>query len=240
MSGRLEGLRVRESETHAPKAADAHRPSRERYRDFVEEYKSRRLNEATEARSVGPAKVEGEGGSRRRYLREYLRWLKPHWLGVGPLFLLALVAAGLQMVEPLFMRYIIDDVLLDADLDAVSRFTRLNLVGATFLAVIVVSNVISVLRNYQQRLLNAHVMLTLRKALFERLVRLPLASLSAMKTGGILSRLTGDINTTTGLLQMAIVSPAISVVRLLIAVSILLALNWRLAARREARMGSTR
>ena len=50
-----------------------------------------------------------------------------------------------------------------------------------------------------------------------------------MKTGGILSRLTGDIDTTTGLLQMAIVSPAISVIRLAIAVGILITLNWRLA-----------
>jgi ATP-binding cassette subfamily B protein/subfamily B ATP-binding cassette protein MsbA len=50
-----------------------------------------------------------------------------------------------------------------------------------------------------------------------------------MKTGGILSRLTGDVDTTGGLLQMALVSPAISVVRLLIAVVVLLTLNWRLA-----------
>jgi ATP-binding cassette subfamily B protein/subfamily B ATP-binding cassette protein MsbA len=50
-----------------------------------------------------------------------------------------------------------------------------------------------------------------------------------MKTGGILSRITGDVDTTTGLLQMAIMSPAISVVRLLIAMVVLLALNWRLA-----------
>src|SRR3989442_11075334 len=50
-----------------------------------------------------------------------------------------------------------------------------------------------------------------------------------MKTGGILSRLTGDVETTTGLLQMAIVSPAISALRLVIAVGVLLALNWRLA-----------
>ena len=39
-----------------------------------------------------------------------------------------------------------------------------------------------------------------------------------MKTGGILSRLTGDIDTTAGLLQMAIVSPAVSVVPLTVAV----------------------
>jgi ATP-binding cassette subfamily B protein/subfamily B ATP-binding cassette protein MsbA len=50
-----------------------------------------------------------------------------------------------------------------------------------------------------------------------------------MKTGGILSRLTGDIDTTTGLLQMAVISPSVSVVRLAIALVVLMTLNWRLA-----------
>jgi ATP-binding cassette subfamily B protein/subfamily B ATP-binding cassette protein MsbA len=50
-----------------------------------------------------------------------------------------------------------------------------------------------------------------------------------MKTGGILSRLTGDVDTTTGLMQMAVVSPSISAIRLVIAVGVLLTLNWRLA-----------
>ncbi|MGH7956021.1 MAG: ABC transporter ATP-binding protein, partial [Opitutaceae bacterium] len=60
-------------------------------------------------------------------------------------------------------------------------------------------------------------------------LHLPLSRVWDMKTGGILSRLTGDIDTTTGLLQMALVSPAISILRLLIAMGILFALNWRLA-----------
>jgi ATP-binding cassette subfamily B protein/subfamily B ATP-binding cassette protein MsbA len=50
-----------------------------------------------------------------------------------------------------------------------------------------------------------------------------------MKTGGILSRLTGDVETTTGLLQMAGHSPSISVIRLVVAIVILMTLNWRLA-----------
>src|SRR2546430_10455922 len=50
-----------------------------------------------------------------------------------------------------------------------------------------------------------------------------------MKTGGILSRLAGDVETTTGLLQLAIVSPAISAIRLVIAIVILVVLNWQLA-----------
>src|SRR5207249_7907543 len=84
-------------------------------------------------------------------------------------------------------------------------------------------------RDYRQRLLNTQVMLALRRALFDRLLHLPLPKLWDMKTGGILSRLTGDVDTTTGLMQMAIVSPAISLIRLLIAVVVLLAMNWRLA-----------
>src|SRR4029079_5801022 len=38
-----------------------------------------------------------------------------------------------------------------------------------------------------------------------------------------------DVDTTTGLLQMAVISPAISLIRLIIAVAVLLSLNWRLA-----------
>jgi ATP-binding cassette subfamily B protein/subfamily B ATP-binding cassette protein MsbA len=142
---------------------------------------------------------------------------------------LALVAAGLQMIEPLFMRFIIDRVLLNTGLDRAARLSRLQLAGAAFLTAILLSSLVGVLKDYRQRLLNVRVMLSLRRSLFDRLLHLPMPRLWDMKTGGILSRLTGDIDTTTGLLQMAIVSPAISVARLVIAVVVLLTLNWRLA-----------
>jgi ATP-binding cassette subfamily B protein/subfamily B ATP-binding cassette protein MsbA len=103
------------------------------------------------------------------------------------------------------------------------------MVGLVFLAVIILSHVGGGFKDYRQRLLNVRVMLALRRSLYERLLHLPLPRLWEMKTGGILSRLTGDVETTTGLLQMAIVSPAISVIRLVIAIGILLALNWQLA-----------
>jgi ATP-binding cassette subfamily B protein/subfamily B ATP-binding cassette protein MsbA len=72
-------------------------------------------------------------------------------------------------------------------------------------------------------------MLSLRRTLFDRFLHLPLPKLWDMKTGGILSRLTGDIDTTTGLMQMAVVSPTISVIKLVVAIGIVLSLNWRLA-----------
>lgn len=145
------------------------------------------------------------------------------------LFVLALAAAGLQMAEPLFMRFIVDRVLLAVGLDAASRLARLHAAGALFLALIVASNILGALKDYRQRLLNTKVMLALRRALFEKLLHLPLPRLWDMKTGGILSRISGDVDTTTGLLQLAIVSPAVSLIRLAAAVVILMTLNWRLA-----------
>jgi ATP-binding cassette subfamily B protein/subfamily B ATP-binding cassette protein MsbA len=133
------------------------------------------------------------------------------------------------MVEPLFMRYIVDRVLLTPGLDSAARFRRLNLAGILFVGLIIASNLVGAVKDYRQRLLNTQVMLALRQAMFQRLLHIPLPALWEMKTGGILSRLTGDVDTTTGLLQLAIMSPTVSVIRLAIAVVVLMSLNWRLA-----------
>jgi ATP-binding cassette subfamily B protein/subfamily B ATP-binding cassette protein MsbA len=213
-------------------AAGTQGSSRRRYRQFVEDYRARRLDELNDAgKHDGPAAGTGGllAGRRRDYLREYLRWLRPHRLAVGGVFLLALSVAGIEMVEPLFMRHIIDRVLLNEELDAAARLAQLHRTGALFLAVILAAGLLGVVKDYRQRLLNTRVMLTLRRALFERLLHLPLPRLWDMKTGGILSRITGDVDTTTGLLQMAVISPSLSVIRLVIAVAILMSLNWRLA-----------
>jgi ATP-binding cassette subfamily B protein/subfamily B ATP-binding cassette protein MsbA len=206
--------------------------SRQRYRRFVEDYRHRRLDELTDkARGLRPS-AEGDGqhrGKRRELLREYLRWLRPHRHRVALVFALAIAGAGIQLVEPLFMRHIIDQVLLNPALDASARLARLNFIGATFLSIIIFSNLLNVFKNYRQRLLNVRVMLSLRRSIFDRLLHLPLPKLWDMKTGGILSRLTGDVDTTTGLLQMGVISPSIAVIRLLVAIGILLSLNWRLA-----------
>ena len=133
---------------------------------------------------------------------------------MASVFVLALLVAGLQMIEPLFMRFIIDRVLLNTGArrrraadpaapgrrDVPRRDRRLEPDRRA--------------QGLPPAPAERAVMLSLRRSLFDRLLHLPLPKLWDMKTGGILSRLTGDVDTTTGLLQMAIVSPAISVIRL--------------------------
>ncbi|HYV98461.1 MAG TPA: ABC transporter ATP-binding protein [Gemmatimonadaceae bacterium] len=228
-----------------PRNTPRRRPvsSKQRYRGFVEDYRHHRLDDIADGSkqptvmgvapsaavaTVTPAPAKSKE-KRRKYLREYFRWLKPHRAEVIAFIVLALTVAGLEMIEPLFMRHMVDKVLLNPGLDAAARFRRLNLVGVVFLTVIITSNLVGALKSYRQRLLNTRVMLSLRESLFDRMLHLPLPKLWDMKTGGILSRLTGDVDTTTGLLQMAIVSPAISLIKLVVAVGILTSLNWRLS-----------
>jgi ATP-binding cassette, subfamily B, bacterial len=215
------------------KAQNRFRSSRRRYKSFVSDYKEQRLDDSlqqnSEQKSDGAAPEKKGKAERRKYMRAYLRWLWPYRYPVAMLFVLAVTAAGADLAEPLFMRYIVDKVLLNNALDFAARLLRVNLAGTLFLILVIGSNILGATREYRQRLVNTRIMLSLRRALFERLINLPLPKLWDMKTGGILSRLTGDVDTTTGLLQLAIVSPAVSILRLSIAVVLLMILNWRLA-----------
>lgn len=207
----------------------APRSSRRRYHLFLGEYRKRQADGVASVGDGQPPSTSVRWGEAREYLRQYLHWLWPHRVAIGLVFLFALLTAALQMVEPLFVRFIVDRVLLNTALDTRSRLVRLNSAGAIYLAVILAAKLLDVLKDYRQRLLNIRVMLSLRKALFCRMLHLPLSRLWDMKIGGILSRLTGDIDMTTNLIQLAIVSPSVSIVRLLMAMLVLLTLNVRLA-----------
>src|SRR5688572_24842441 len=146
--------------SHPPGTESSHaRSSRQRYKGFVEDYRHKRLDDRTEAGQISPApatsistststSTSSRGwprGKRREYLREYARWLWPHRYSIATVFAFALVVSALMMVEPLFMRFIIDRVLLDTGLDQAARMARLQLAGAAFLSVILVRSLMSLL-----------------------------------------------------------------------------------------------
>ncbi len=118
-----------------------------------------------------------------------MRWLEPHRGRLVTLAVLSLLAAGVQMIEPLFLRHIVDKVLLVPGLQGSERLWKLNVAGGAFLTLVIVSALVGVVKDYTQKSLNFRVVLSLRKALFDRLLHLPLPRLWDMKTGGILSRL---------------------------------------------------
>src|SRR5262245_30239150 len=122
------------SDARVPPSPDSRpRSSRQRYGRFVQDYRAGRIDEVLEAADKPPS-ADGRATpaatpttkperktKRRAYFREYIRWLWPYRFGVGFLFFLALIRAGMEMIEPLFMRRIIDGVLLNRTLDAAGK-----------------------------------------------------------------------------------------------------------------------
>ncbi len=211
--------------------------SRGRFAEFVDKFrkgefkqkdKDEEDSDEDQPKSDDPAAKKEKKQKRRGYLKVYIRQLWPHWKMVLLLICLAVTVAVLEIASPLFGRYIIDEILL-ADRPDADKFWALNIVGGMFLVVVIATRACGMTRAWFQRLLNVRVILTLRRALFERLLKLPLDQLSDMKVGGIISRLTDDINKTTGLMQMAVVSPGVAILRLLLAMGILIFINWKLA-----------
>ncbi len=192
--------------------------SRRRYLRFRRDFFEKRLA------TMLPQAESARGG-----LRRYFRWLKGHWGAISGNVTLALVVAGLESLHPLFLKHIVDGVLLPVEMTTEQRLRALHWAGGIFLAVVVVGQLLQLMRNYHQRQLNVRLTLSLRRQLYERILHLPVRTLHEMKTGGVISRVTSDVDTTTGLLQLALISPGVSAVRLLIAFGILFALNWRLA-----------
>jgi ATP-binding cassette subfamily B protein/subfamily B ATP-binding cassette protein MsbA len=102
--------------------------SRSLYRDFVTAFKERRLDDSAEPKIAGvPETPRPVSAKRREYLREYVRWLWPHRFAIGFFFLLALLAAGLEMIEPLFMRFIIERGTHDELMEARGVYYRMVL-----------------------------------------------------------------------------------------------------------------
>ncbi len=186
----------------------------------AEEFHRNRRNKA----NVGGPNAKD---SPRKHLRDYVRWLHPYRWAIGWVLVLALITAALDLVWPLAIKTIIDA--LSRPGDALVKLQRLNRLGIGVLGLLVFKQLLDSYRGYRTTVLNAKVIFRLRKRLFRRLIGLPLGELSDMKAGGITSRLSGDVDSVSGLVQMAIISPAAAFIRVVLTITIFFYLSWKLA-----------
>lgn len=209
------------------------KPSKARYREFLRQSGAERAEPAADGASPLPSPADGAPArplrtgdaraTRRRYMRRYREWLLPFYGSVAWIFVVSLVCAALSLILPAATMHIIDHVLPDGDSSMLHRL------GAALLAVLIVQQSLDVYRNWHTAKLNAKLTLRLRRTLFGHLLRLPLHKLSEIKTGGITSRLSGDIDSVSGMLQIAILTPGIAAAKVVATIAILLVISWQLS-----------
>src|SRR5205085_10738022 len=68
-----------------------------------------------------------------------------------------------------------------------------------------------------------------RRRLFRHLLHLPIGELHDLKSGRIVSRLSGDLDQVMGLLQVAVITPGVNVVKVILTIGMLIYINWKMA-----------
>jgi len=208
-----------------PRPSATWRSSRQIYRQFRHDLKF-----PPPAAADAPASAETPPSTNRKAnFRAYLRVVFLFRWKIAFIILLAIVVSVLEVYQPRLIGEAIDRVLQNPALPAAEKNRQLLGYVLALLGMVVVARAVESWRGYRTHGLNARVLSRLRRLLYGQLLRFPLARLHEIKTGGVVSRLTGDLESLTGLIQMAFISPVVALLRVGIAFFIVIQWNPRLA-----------
>ncbi|MBK8267482.1 MAG: ABC transporter ATP-binding protein [Planctomycetes bacterium] len=217
------------------------RSSRQSFQEFKAKYRENRdsIEEKPQPLKAGASATDAVNGAnvavgifksperrkkRRNYLREYIAWLKPYTREIIFIFALAIVSASLAMVLPFATQYAVDTILQkNRDPHGLTQF------GLAMLAVTIVQMAFFIYRQWRATLLNARIVVMLRQRLYDHILHLPLSNITEMKSGGIVSRLSGDVDQLSGMLMIAVISPGIAVFKVLLTIGMLFFINSKMA-----------
>ena len=207
---------------------------RKRQRDKKQREDDERLeDERLNAGELQALRKAEQKANKRRHLKRYLHWLWPSRWRVLSVITLGMIFAATEACLPIITGWMINLIAADHGSDVPlfieqvgtqKGFWLLALVG---LVIIIGGRAIGLLRGYIRVTLTAVLTQRLRRQLYTRLIRLPLGELHDMKTGGIQSRLSGDVDSTASLVDQGVISPISALIRLLIVICLLLWIDWR-------------
>ncbi len=162
-----------------------------------------------------------------RALRDALHWLygfvRPHRWAIAGLLGLSFFASLLVLAQPWLTKLLIDDGLLARD------FSRLTLIAAAMIAAGLFGTALSGLSRYLHTRLSGRILFALRDALYRHLQTLSPAFFGRRRIGDLMSRLDGDVAEIQRFAVDSLFSAVSSVIGLIGALALLLALSWQLS-----------
>lgn len=159
--------------------------------------------------------------------RQAMVWLygfvRPHRRAILLLLGLSLCASTLVLAQPWLTKTLIDDGLLAKD------FGRLVQVAVAMILVGILGTVLGGLNRYLHTRLSGRILFALRDTLYRHLQGLSPAFFGRRRIGDLLSRLDGDVAEIQRFAVDALFSAVSSLIGLLGAIVLMLALSWQLS-----------
>jgi ATP-binding cassette subfamily B protein/subfamily B ATP-binding cassette protein MsbA len=155
----------------------------------------------------------------RHYIRRYIGVLGEFRGYVGILVVLGLFSMVFRAVLPWTSKFMIDTVLSKNDL------ALLFGTCAVLLVIAVADIVVASITDYTSRLLSSKMQVHMRRLLISHLQVMPLDRLEKLKTGGIISRLEGDVGSFSDLLYEGFLTPLSGILMFVIAIGSLVLIS---------------
>ncbi|UCF05181.1 MAG: ABC transporter ATP-binding protein [bacterium] len=155
--------------------------------------------------------------------KRIIRYIKPFLgLELGIAFLMMIVA-GLSLLDPLAMKIVIDDVIIDRNIPL------LNVIVIALIALFLLRCGMRVVINYLIQYVGQRILFNIRFDLFRHLEHLHIGFFTETKTGEIITRVNNDVSRVQDVLTTTLIALVTDIASIAIIIVIMLFLNWKLA-----------
>jgi len=157
--------------------------------------------------------------------RTYLQVVKPYRWKIALTLLIGAVKFAIPLTLPLFLKYVVDGILL-ADLSTDAKIDKLMYaLGFAFLLFVVVRYPIEYYRQYFAQKITSTILFDLRSKLYTHLQRLSLRFYQNRKSGEIISRMINDAEQTKSLVETGLMNIWLDMFTLSVALIIMFQMN---------------
>jgi ATP-binding cassette subfamily B protein len=156
-------------------------------------------------------------------LKRLLRFLKPFSLALSAAILIMLMTTAIDYITPLVMQWLIDYGLKDKNMELVEKLVLLMALLALTRCVFLY------IQHYLMEGTSQKVAFKLRNDLYEHLQTLSSSFFDQMKTGQLMSRVTGDVECIRNFLGFGFINLIICAVNFIFAIGVFLYFDYLLA-----------
>jgi subfamily B ATP-binding cassette protein MsbA len=157
-------------------------------------------------------------------LRTLFRYVKPYWRQMALAGLALVVGSLISLALPWALRALVDSVFVSREQE------RLNHLILILLALFLLQSLLTFVQSYLLTFVAQRVTVDLRRAIYDRMVGLPLRFLAERRVGELVSRVTNDITVIQAMLTETPISLLREVITLGGGIILMLWMNWQLTA----------
>ncbi|MFC4102279.1 ABC transporter ATP-binding protein [Paenibacillus xanthanilyticus] len=151
----------------------------------------------------------------------YLQVVKPYkWL-IGLTLLIGALKFAIPLAFPLFLKYVIDDILLSGAAPEAKVARLMKAIAIAFFVFVVLRYPIEYFRQYFAQMTTSRILFDLRSRLQSHLQRLSLRFYQNRKSGEIISRMINDAEQTKSLVETGLMNVWLDIFTLILALAVM-------------------